>query len=374
MPRRNKINIVYIVPTLDQGGAERFIVDLILSLNPDDFAPHLILLKRGGEWLSELTAKNIPVTIIQQKSKLDIASFFKLIAELKKIKPVIVHTELGGDIYGQLAARISKVPVVLSTEQNVNYHEKFLPWLAKRIISHWSDQVVAISQAVARDARQRYHLNDQQLIIIPNGLPTAKFPLRQTSASTNKSTLLFGSLGRLVPQKGYASLIKAWGQLTNKNLNCAVAGAGYLQTELQQNIEQLVLTKRFKLIGPISNPTSWLSSLDAFILPSLWEGQGLVLLEAGLIGLPIIASAVDGVTELIDDTTGYLVPPGDAQTLAKKIDWLANNLTTPGVQQKTLALRQKIIANFSIEQITQKYQNLYRQLLNTKNYENIASK
>jgi glycosyltransferase involved in cell wall biosynthesis len=94
---------------------------------------------------------------------------------------------------------------------------------------------------------------------------------------------------------------------------------------------------------------------------------GIVLLEAGLSGRPIIASRVDGITEIIDETTGWLVPAGDSEELARRITWLGNNLNNPLVQEKSRRLKEKIIRHFSISTITQRYSDLYQALLEQKN-------
>jgi glycosyltransferase involved in cell wall biosynthesis len=134
------------------------------------------------------------------------------------------------------------------------------------------------------------------------------------------------------------------------------------------------LEERVKLIGLVSDPAAFLNSLDAFIFPSLWEGQGIVLLEAGLVGRPIIASAVDGILEIIDEETGWLVPAGDETALAVKIDWLADNLDSPLVKERVEKLRSRLIATYDIKKIVTAYQALYQELLKTKiTYENTTS-
>lgn len=375
---QNKIKIVYILPSLDKGGAERFITDLILNLNIQIFAPTLILFKRGGDWVSELNAQNIPVIILEKKYKIDLINFWQLFKALKKIRPEIVHTQLGGDVYGRLAAKILKTPVILSTEQNVNPDEKFSANILKKITNRWADKIVAISQAVKEDAVSRYQTPADKIIIIPNGLKIAKF-LNPTKKLINNpeeknETLIFGTVGRLSPQKGHATLIQAWKQLKQRGHKCLIAGIGHLANKLRSEINSAELSDEIKLVGPIDS-VRFLNSLDAFVFPSLWEGQGIVLLEAGLIGLPIIASAVDGITEIIDESTGWLVASGDAAAWAAKIDWLAANINSPEVRIKTEHLREKIINNYDISKITISYQNLYFDLLNKKNisHENITS-
>ena len=122
----NKIKILYIIPTLDLGGAERFMVDLILNLDREKYEPTLILFKRGGIWLEELNLAGISALVLQKKFKIDLINFFNILKSIKMIKPTIVHTELGGDLYGRLAAKILKVPFIISTEQNLNPNENII--------------------------------------------------------------------------------------------------------------------------------------------------------------------------------------------------------------------------------------------------------
>jgi len=365
-PTKSKIKIVYILPTLDRGGAERFLADLILNLNRQIYEPTLILFKRGGDWLAELTAENVPVIILDKKRRLDLKNFWQLFWTLKKLKPQIVHTQLGGDLYGRLAARILKVPVIISTEQNVNPDAKPLISFFKKLTSHWADKIVAISQAVRDDVINRYQIPIEKVTVIYNGLEIKKFLNNEREIPVSQESIRVGTIGRLEPQKGQTVLIKAWGMINQPTWSCHLAGEGSLTAELTQQITRANLNQQVKLIGPITNVALFLKELDIFVLPSLWEGLGIVLLEAGLSGCPIIASQVDGVTEIINEKTGWLVPAGDAEILAQKIVWLGNNLSDPAVQDKTIHLKEKIIQKFSITRISEQYSELYQSLLKQK--------
>ena len=363
-----KIKIAYVLPSLDMGGAERFIVDLILNLDREIFAPHLFLFKRGGGWAAELTAENIPVTILKKRAKFDPVNFYALYSALRRFQPTIVHTELGGDLYGRLIGEILRSPIILTTEQNVNPDESFLNNLFKRVLSRSADKIVAISGAVKDDLIKRYNIDPAQIKLIFNGLEIDKFlnPAKDRTILRDNSEIIFGTLGRLAPQKGQSVLIEAWSKISRPGLRCLIGGEGKLAMALDKQIKAAALTDRVKLIGPVADTSAYFNSLDVFVLPSIWEGLGNVLLEAGLSGLPIIASDVDGIKEIIDETTGWLVPAGNASALAEKIDWLAANLHSPLVKAKTQTLREKIIANFDIKIIALAYQSLYRELLASK--------
>ncbi len=171
----SKIKIVYVVPTLDSGGAERFLVDLILNLDRDIYEATLILFKRGGLWLKELEEANVSVIILNKKYLIDFANFLSILKNLKKIKPTIVHTQLGGDLYGRLAAKILNIPVIISTEQNLNPDEKFISNAIKKITSRMASKIVAISGAVKNDLIKRYKISAYKIFLIYNGLNKNKF-------------------------------------------------------------------------------------------------------------------------------------------------------------------------------------------------------
>jgi glycosyltransferase involved in cell wall biosynthesis len=353
------------MPTLDRGGAERFLVDLILNLDRQKYEPILILFKRGGDWAAKLSAENIPVIIFNKKYRLDLFNFRRIFQELKKFRPNIVHTQLGGDIYGRLAAKLLRVPVIISTEQNVNPDEKFSRRWAKRITGAWADKIIAISEAVRDDLIKRYQVPNQKINIIYNGIDIDNFI--QTEKRQPSLNLIFGTLGRLEEQKGQRFLIEAWNKVKDENWQCQIGGQGSLAQSLNQQIKDSGLENRVKLLGPIANPGQFLKGLDIFLLPSLWEGLGIVLLEAGLSGLPIVASQVDGITEIIDDQTGWLVPAGNSEALAEKINWLGKNINDPLVAEKSQKLKNKIIQEFSIVKIASQYQDLYQDLIKQKN-------
>lgn len=368
-----KIKLVHILPSLDRGGAEKIVVDLITNLNLEKFSPHLILFRRGGFWEDKLRAHNIPLTILKKRGRLDLYNFWQLIKTLKKIKPAIVHTHLGGDIYGRLAARLLKTPIIISTEHNVNYHEPLYLSYLKRWTAAWANKVVAVSQAVKNDSLKRYGLRAAQVPVIYNGLDLTEFtpankPLEQSSNS--HKTIIIGTIGRLSPQKGHLSLIQAAAQAQSRNWVIKIAGEGELWWELINEIKKAGLENQIKLVGLVDKPAEFLNSLDIFIFPSLWEGLGIAVLEAAACGLPIISSQVDGLKEIINEDNGFTFPAGNIQALAKKIDWISKNFNEPTVQQKALAAQTMVRQNFSLIKSVQAYENLYFSLLENKTIKN----
>ncbi|MFA4942866.1 MAG: glycosyltransferase [Patescibacteria group bacterium] len=362
MNNRQKMKIAYIVPALDAGGAERFILDLIKNLDRDSFIPTLILFSHGGFFLEEAQSLGIEIIVLKKNFLFDPINFVKLCWAVRKINPDIVHTQLGGDFYGRLAAKILGVSVIVSTEQNVQRDESWLMKNLKRWTASFANMIIAISEAVKIDVVKRYHLPENKVTLIHNGLEIEKFLV--LNKKTMSDRVIIGSVGRLTKQKNYQLLIEALAQLKDYNWECRLAGEGELRLELEQRIKELKLTDRVKLLGLKRDVKGFLSDLDLFVLPSLWEGLGIVLLEAGLAGLPVLASRVDGICEVVKDgQTGILFNSGDKMDLVLKLKNILDNITQPGIKALGKSLQASIQERFDIRDITRQYEDLYLNLL-----------
>ena len=362
--KNRKIKIDYIIPTLDKGGAERFFVDLLKYLDRDKFEPRLVLYKKGGDWLQEIKDLNIDYIILEKKNKVSLKNFCFLYKTIKKRKPDIVHTQLGGDIYGVLAAKLSGVKKIITTEVNTNQDEKLIYNLIKRISLRFVTMVVAVSLAVASDARKRYNLRSEKVIVIYNGIDLSRFllsPQKNLLEFSKRKSFVFGSIGRLSEQKGYTYLIEAMSKIKNSRIKLKIAGDGYLRESLEKEIEKYNLKGRVSLLGHVNTP-DFLKSIDAFVLPSIWEGMGIVLVEAALAGVPIIATKVGGIVEVVNKDSAILVEAKNSSKLAKEMINLRDNINTLEIAAKIERASKEVKEKFDINKIAKKYQELYNNL------------
>ena len=367
-----KTKITYIIPTLDRGGAERFFVDLIKNLDKEKFEPSLILYKKGGEWLKELETFNLKIVILEKKKRFDLRNFLEIKKAIKEIRPDIIHTQLGADIYGVLAGRLAGVKKIMTTEVNTNNDEGFCYNLVKRFSLRFANKVVAVSQAVMEETKRRYALKSNKLEIIYNGIELGRFKLAVRNFNNSRPDFVFGTIGRLSEQKGHKYLIRALAKTKNKKAKLFIAGEGELKTELEEEIKALKLTRRVKLVGRVIAP-DFLASLDAFVLPSIWEGMGIVLVEAALSGLPIIATRVGGISEVISEEEAWLVNLETRKdknldedklvgALSSALDNLINNYNTVEVAAKIEKANKRVRENFDIKEISRQYENLYQKI------------
>jgi len=359
MPR--KIKIIQIIPTLDIGGAERLMVDLVKGLDKDFYEIEVICLKRFGVWGLKLKELGVKMFLVGQKRKISPIGFIKLASILKREKPDLVHTHLfGADIYGKLAAKLAGVKHIISTEHNINRSEGRIKKMAKKFVFKYNEMSVAVSQAVKDYMIEYEGAAAGKIKVIYNGAIIENF-LNQPSGNGEKDKITIGAVGRLTRQKNFSGLITAISLIKNNKIECLIAGDGELKKDLQKQIKDLNLDDKVKLIGQRKDIGVFLSSLDIFVMPSLWEGFGIAVLEAGAAGLPVIASAVDSLKEIIEhNKTGILVEPANENELSEKITYLLNNK----IERERLGgnLREKVISNFSLEKMVQEYDKLYKSL------------
>jgi glycosyltransferase involved in cell wall biosynthesis len=353
-----KIKIIQLIPSLSIGGAERMVIALAAGLDRDIFEVSVVCLRPAGEWKKQLEEKNIPVKIIGNARRPIIFDFFNLVSFFKQEKPDIVHTHLfGADVYGRLAARLAGVPVIVSTEHNLNFNENFPRKFAKFLTAKLSDRVIAVSRAVKEYLINKEGVASAKIDVVYNGIDVNAFSFPERNYENN-GKLIIGALGRLAKQKGFDKLIGALSGVDG-NWQCLIAGEGMEGEKLQNLINVLGMAGKIKLVGVEDNAPEFLRQLDIFVMPSRWEGLGLALLEAGASGLPVIASRVDGLKELIDDgVDGFLF--SDEAEFKEKIALL---LADADLRKKFgLAWKEKVETNFSLEKMIAAYEKIYQDL------------
>ncbi|MEK9183087.1 MAG: glycosyltransferase [Patescibacteria group bacterium] len=363
-----KIKIIFVMNAMEIGGAEKFFYDLLKHLDKEKFAPQLATVIGSGALENDFRALGLPVHIFGHRrlSYLGgIRQCWQLYRLFKKEKPQIVHTQLfAADLWGRLAARLARVPIIITTEQNINYDQSWIRELLKRITYHLADATVAISSAVKRYARYKYKVPKDKILMIPNDVDVDEFEKQLALSSVVKPAKpVILTVGRLVEQKGQKYLLEAFAELKNKEkYELWVVGEGPLRAVLEQQTKELGIGEQVKFLGARRDIPALLSQADLFVFPSLWEGLGIAVLEAALAKAPIVASAVDGILDIIEDNeTGYLVESGDSEDLQFTMEKM---LANPGrAKFMAEAAYAKVKNNFDIKVVVRKYEELYQHVI-----------
>ena len=360
-----KINIIYVIPALGLGGAERMLVDLVLGLDRQRFTPMVVCLIRGGVLTEQLMNAGIPVIVIGKKTKLGIGALFKLASFLDSQRPDIVHTHLfGGDFWGRVATlmiRRDGKPAIVTTEHNMNLGEGVVKrWIKRRLAPH-THVVIAVSQAVRDYALKVEKVMPQKMAVISNGVSLPAVSATTPTLSHRPGAVIFGTIARLEPQKGHDHVVKALRGLREENWEYWIVGDGSQRKKLERLVERYELEPHVKFLGWQVRATDYLRQMDIFVLASRWEGQGIALIEAGLAGLPVVATNVGGIPEVVtNEVTGVLVPPRSERRLAEALERLLKNgeLRSRLGKQAKVEMKEK----FNLTQMIDRYTAVYESL------------
>ncbi|UCD15410.1 MAG: glycosyltransferase [Candidatus Omnitrophota bacterium] len=282
---------------------------------------------------------------------------------LRKINPDIVHTQsIFMGITGFLAKVFFKKPYVMYGRGS----DIYLPWVFKRPISRLilknADAVIAQTEDMKVKMQKIYN---RDIFVVPNGIDLEKFKGILQREMRDKAAVVILFVGRLIPVKGVRYLIEAIKILKQKNLNTKLIliGDGKDRLKLAKLVEKLGLNIDITFLGKINNEDipKYMVNADVFILPSLSEGFPMVILEAFASGLPIIATKVGGISEIIKEgVNGFLVKPRDPEAIAERViyllqdDHLKNKIIQENIRESNL---------YSWNKVTQELEAIYSQII-----------
>ncbi|HOW28489.1 MAG TPA: glycosyltransferase family 4 protein [Elusimicrobiota bacterium] len=359
-----KIKIAHLTVGLGAGGTERLVTEMAISLNPALFDVHVLVLKKR-DFRADLLEKNrIPVTFLNGRNCLDLSVIPAANRFFKDHSFDIVHSHLiwANSLAASLKGRNKLIWHDHDTGESMRWFDRAM----EKLFVGKSDRIVAISDAVAQRIALRCPAQSDRVRVIHNairldvdsgnGAPAAKPPFQKTGP-------VVGYLGRLdEPKKGVAVLIRAWpGVLnTHPSAQLVIVGDGAAALDLEILTRQLGLQKSVRFLGEQSDVKSHLAAFDIFVLPSLWEGFGISLLEAMSSSLPVVATRVGGIPEVVaDGETGLLVPPGNVQALGEAVSSLLSDpVRAQDMGKKGLArVRGHFDMKMNISQLEKLYQD-----------------
>lgn len=356
-----KIKIVHIIPTLRLGGAERIMVDLIRYGNHAAFDFSVITIAAGGPLEKDLRELGVPYYPLTKKTELGLGMLAELTALLNRLQPDIVHTHLfGGHLWGQIASMLNRVPIIVASEQNTDVDLGRVKTRLKQAITYSADVIVAASEAVKKFLVTAGHLSAKKIVVIKNAIEVWRY--LDAPPPTFGAPLKLIVIGRLEPQKGHDVLFAALSRL-NFPWELSVVGEGSLAEDLLDRATLLRIDDRVKFLGTILDVAPLIASHDVLVMPSRWEGIGLVIMEGMAAGRPVVASRVGGIPELITHAkTGLLVEPENAEELAEALRWVRANPTAAGALGA--AAREQAREHFDVRQMVKEYERVYAHLVN----------
>ncbi|MBC7965175.1 MAG: glycosyltransferase [Fuerstia sp.] len=382
-PAANQLTMA--ITELDVGGAERAFVQIAIGLKSLGWIVRVISLRDAGPLAEPLRQAGISVEELQCGGPLDFRAIHRMKLALLKNRPSVLLTFLHqANIVGRLAAKRAGVKTVVCGVRVADrrWAVRIPEWLTRRHVSHY----VAVSRSVAQVHCNVCGIATEKIKTIYNGVDLGKIAaavaVSRSELRCSDSDQVILCVGRLSLQKAPLDVVEAFDELRrldpsgHAHRKLVFVGDGPLQSAVENLIRKKRLEDNVRLLGWRSDVASVMKAATVLVLASKWEGLPNVILESQAAGLPVVATAVDGCLEVIDDgQTGRLFPPGDTQRLAHILHELLGSrngsVDAPRVTRARLASNAlAFAARFSWEKCVAEYDALLRKL---QSAESVAS-
>ncbi|MFP6647847.1 MAG: glycosyltransferase [Pirellulaceae bacterium] len=364
-----EMRLACFLPSLEGGGAERVVVNLLRGLVERQVQAQLILASAHGSYLDQVPSQ---VEVVDLGVKHVRQAIWPLRRLLKEQSPQVLISHLShANLAAVLAMRPLEIPtrlllvehLTMSAYKGTTVKDRLIQPLARWLFKH-ADAVAAVSRGAARDLEEQLRMPSDSVHVLYN--PVVDDSLEQKRQETLSDPWLDASdqplvvgMGRLTEQKDFGTLIRAFAQIANpSSCRLVILGEGEERAELEELVRQLGLEERVLLPGFVENPYAWLNQADLFVLSSRWEALPTVLIEALACGVKVVATdCPSGPAEILQDGRwGRLVPMQDEQALAAAMEQALS-------EQGDSGLLQQRAADFSVESAVDQYLALIRQLV-----------
>lgn len=367
--------VTHIFKATGLSGAEGHLIALAAGLHAEGIESRWIVLvdrKQPPTALFEAAqARGIPFDIVPIAHDLDLTVLPKVASLLKMARAQIVHTHMiHGDLYGTLAARLVGIPIVQSRHNDDRFRRVWILRGLMNLLSSQARAVVAISESLAAFTRDVEGVPASKITRIYYGIDPAEL-ISRAKAGTLRAELgldtrtpLVAAVGRLTAQKGFQFLIEAFARVlkSQPDARLVIAGDGELRSALEAQADALGISQAIRFLGWRNDVPSLMADMDVLAVPSLWEGFGLVTLEAMASSKPIIAGRVSALPEIVvHGETGLLVPPGDSAALADALTLLLNDADR--ARKMGERGRARLDKEFTVDRMARQHTEVYRSLM-----------
>ncbi len=354
------MRVVHLIKAKQIGGAERHLLMLLPALIERGVDVHLLVLVEPDNAMDKLfeeaARRGIPAEPIVVKGTIDALIINRIRAKLQELQADILHTHLiHADTFGMAAAKLARVPhVVTSRHNDDDFRSKRVVKWASGVMWSGFSACIAISDAIKQFAIETENCPEEKVYVVKYGieheaLTQADFDSARkallSELDLSEDAQIFGMACRLVEQKGVTYAMEALHQIHEDypDAHLVIAGDGDLMHELVHLAAEFYISDHVHFLGWRDDVDNLMAAFDVFLMPSLWEGFGLVALEAMSKRRPVIASRVTALPEVVEhEQTGLLVPAKDSEALANAMRTL--------LEDRSLRVHMGMVAEDRIEQ------------------------
>ena len=370
-----RLRVLHVLATLLPGGTEISVLRLISAMNYSRYHLGVAWLRGEAALAEDFRAAGVEAVPMGMRGKFDPACLARLSRHVARGRFEIVHTHLDvADFYGALAGRLGGARCVVASKHAPDEFRtrrtwKRYPFLAlERLAYAMEDAVIVVSEAQAAFLEDAERLPRRKMVVIGHGIDAgfapALRPLERRVPGLPTFDPLLGAVGRLSPEKGHGVLLKALPGIfaAFPHAGLVLAGDGPSRAELEEESRRLGIAERVAFLGFRRDVPALLGAIDLFVQPSIYEGFGISLLEAMAAGLPIVASRVGGIPEVVEDgVTGLLVAPENPFALAAAIERLLRDRDE--ARRLGEAAARRVRERHSLQSAAAKIDALYRDIL-----------
>lgn len=363
-----KPKILYMVDNLNIGGAQTQLARLVNGLGDAEFDLRVLCLGDFHDSLIQLIGRErvavFPMRCIWKPAFW--ISYGKVKQSIRANKPDIVHTYLNtSNVFGAYAARQARVPVIVTSRRDMGHFRSNRIAAMERWSNKFCQKVVCVSEAVRQQTMSNERLDAGKAVVLYGGVNTEVF--RRTpgpcASGTKLKVGMVAAMDR--PMKGHADFLKAAREVHQQNptVEFILVGDGSLRAELERYVQQQDLGDVVIFKGQSADVQREMQDFDIFVMPSHSEGFSNAVLEAMAMGIPVLANALEGNLEILEDReTGLLVEPRNASQMAGLILHYADRPAE--LRAMGEKARAKIEGHFTLKHMVERYKTFYNGLLN----------
>ena len=366
---KKKIKVGFVNYSLNVGGIETLILEICNRLNKNQFIPYVFVFEKNGKLKNEYVNSGIPLLEVKKNKGFDWMLSARLAKMLKKNNIDIVHTHNPTNwLYGTIAAKLAGISVIHTEHTTSDYHNYHVKrWeLIERVLSIFTTKITTVSESVKMHMVKNSKINASKIKVVYNAIKAEEFNKSvdekkiRASLYLQKNDVVIGNIARFYENKDHRTLLEAFKLILKQvpNVYLLLIGDGPLRNEMGEIAKNLKIKDSVKFLGNRRNIAEILRIMDVFVLSSKREGLPMVLLEAMTSGVPIVATDVDGNSELIvDKKTGFIVPPNSPKFLSNAVVQVLAD------KEKAIKMasrgRDFVREHFSLISMIEKYERIY---------------